>query len=301
MSLFNFYADLPSLADQSVRTYNSQYRMYLGFCQAENLEIGEKSVEQFIASLINNEKSPSTITVAIAAIRDNFDFNLSNRAKRAIKNYRKASPLSQGQKNISPDVYRPKMTDSYKKAKTSLIAARNHFLACLALQTGMRNHTLRYLKWGHISLPNSNKTLLKLTLPAKAIKRSKKETAIAVTPAKNLAVCPIEALCIFWRQARQKGLPATNIQDWHIFGRSANGQVTQHGLSGQSINNIIKNIFGNEYSCHSLRKTFVVENIKKGTSLPTIQGQTKHTSFRGLQAYTTDHDICQTANQTSIN
>ena len=74
-------------------------------------------------------------------------------------------------------------------------------------------------------------------------------------------------------------LALSGITEGHVF-RSLvkGGQVSSKQLSGHSVSHIMKRIFGEAYSGHSLRRGVITETAKRGTPIHEIQKFSRHRS-----------------------
>ncbi|MES2520696.1 MAG: site-specific integrase [Bacteroidota bacterium] len=108
------------------------------------------------------------------------------------------------------------------------------------------------------------------------------EKAIFYSP--EAVLCPIRTLQM-WTQRLEK---TTNA----IFVRVLKGdKITSDRLTDKTVNNLVKTYFGDEFSAHSLRASFITIAKINGADDSEIMRQSKHKTSAMIQRYTRIEDI----------
>lgn len=87
-------------------------------------------------------------------------------------------------------------------------------------------------------------------------------------------------------QALKNYLKKANITNGYVFRSVTKGGLIGSHLSVIAVNSIIKDVFGDSFSAHSLRTSFITIAVKNGASDSEIMHQTKHKTSKMIQKYT---------------
>jgi site-specific recombinase XerD len=114
------------------------------------------------------------------------------------------------------------------------------------------------------------------------------------TKSKTNQLGELEQKCIYMASnpvlnaitALKEYLKVANITEGFVFRNITKGGTIGDKLSVISVNAITKKVFGNKFSAHSLRTSFITIAVKNGASDSEIMHQTKHKTTKMIAKYT---------------
>lgn len=282
-----------SVAPETRRTYSSQLKRFLSWCEDEGVgspfPTSPDLLASYIASLADDRMSCSTVeqsVAAIAAAHKAKGFTSPTDSlliKKLVKGYRREHGTAPQKKDAATvDVVR-KLLNSLSH-DDSPRSVRDRSIIALGFAGAFRRSELcalniADLKW---TIRNDEEILLV------EVKRSKTDQdwqgmTKAIFPSGDEGISPT-ALIKRW-------LDISKIQEGPLFRRILkNGRVTDERLTPQSVRLIIMSIASGaglslNLSAHSLRSGFVTSAIRQGKTERSIMNQTGHRSTHVLREY----------------
>jgi len=261
-----------SLSPNTVRTYTSMCKKFQAWCEINGLSFLPASAETialYIASL-GATVSFSTIGSVIAAIemaheKDgksiSGDKELYRRVKKGIRRTHKENQTLKQ----APAMTVLDLKGVCCKLGDSLKDCRDKALVTLAFFGAFRRSEVVSLDVEHLEF-NGNGVAISLLQS----KTSDTKQIIYVATAKDKDICPVKALKGWLAKGKIKAGP--------IFLSLMKGDKLSGRLSGHSVNAIIKEHFGDEYSGHSARRGLATASAEKGASIHIIKKHTRHKS-----------------------
>jgi integrase len=163
---------------------------------------------------------------------------------------------------------------------------RDRALLLLGFSGAFRRSELRGLNLESFSF-RDGALIVKMTGSKTSQHQESEEKAFFYSP--SPLYCPIRALEA-WREC----LPRTTGPLFVSMvggSRHTEGKPSEQRLSSHSINAIVKQHLGEDFSAHSMRASFVTVAVKSGQNWKTIKNQTKHKTNTMIERYTRLDDI----------
>lgn len=272
---------LAALSPNTWRTYRSMWGKFLVWCQMNNapsLPTRAETISLYLSTLAETV-SFSTIDATIAAIEKvhkengaeiNGNAKLYRDVRRGIRR-KHSEKLKQKQAKALSVV---DLKIACRLLGESLKDKRDQAVILLGYWGAFRRSELSAIKVEHVEF-NEEGAAISLM----GSKSSDKVEIVYVSKTHDMSVCPVEAI--------KSWMEAARIQEGSLFrGLIKGGSVSDKPLSGHSVGHIMKRIFGEDYSGHSLRRGIITEVAKAGTPVHEIQKFSRHRSVDMVLRYT---------------
>lgn len=269
-----------SLSTNTLRTYGSFWKKFDSWCSSNNLislPASTETVALYLGS-IGSDHSFSSLDVAIAAIEyvhEKSGKTISGNCelfRRVRKGIRRTHKDNQTLKQATPlSVVDLKIACS--KLGDSLKDCRDKALLTVAFFGGFRRSEVVSLDLEHLRFTDkgAEATLLQSKTSDTA------EIVYLAYACKNKDICPVENLKAWLEKAK--------ITEGAIFRSLMKGNKVASRLSGHSVNQVLKDHFGEEYSGHSTRRGLLTDAAERNTPLHIMKKLSRHKSSEMVLRY----------------
>jgi integrase len=269
-----------SLAANTRRTYSVMWSKFTRWCHEHKLVSLPASAETISLYLgdLGGKVSFSTIDSIIAAIEKAHEhqgvtisgnIDLYKRVRKGIRRiHKEKQPLKQA-KALSLI----ELTLFCRKVGNTAQEVRDKALITIAFFGALRRSELIGLDVELVEISEKG-----LTLTLLQTKTSDQAVKLYLTKTKDESVCPVRAL--------QKWLSISGILNGPVFRPLTKaGRPKEARLTGHAVAEIMKRLFGKEYSGHSLRRGLVTAVAERGASLHKIQQHSRHKTANMVLRY----------------
>lgn len=279
-----------SFSINTIKNYHSRWKLFCIWCNEHRIHHTPASAESmclYISELASST-SISTIDVTIAAIEwrhKQIGISISGNPDkyRAVRKgiarvhkekaiQHKAKPLTSVDLTILGRIKCQTPADYRDKA-----------LIGLCFFGAMRRSEVVAIDREHVEISTQGASIVLLQT-----KTSSKPVHITLSRAHNKEICPILAL--------EEWLSVSGITNGPIFrSLKRRGLITELRLTPQSVNLIIKDRFGAEYSGHSPRRGLITEEARRGISPYQIAKHSRHADFNVMIGYVEQEHAFETS------
>lgn len=273
-------------ADNTQRAYARQLAAFTAW--KGQADITPLTVLSYIKHLNEQGKSIATIDQALAAISHSFSQSgqvspcAHPQVKQALKALHKIAARNTKRKQAKPlslalveEHIAPMSCDHTYQA------ARNKALILAGFFGAFRRSELANLRWQNITETDEGLAIEVIGTKTGTVQKT-------LFYRSNSEACPVVAL----KALRKRSEHAQNSD--HVFQsvRKGNNQ-TGHGISDRSVDTVIKNTFGDDFSGHSMRAGFVTSARRAGVTYDDIMKQTGHKTLQEVKDYARGIDNAQ--------
>jgi len=261
------------LSANTWRTYRSMWGKFTKWCASQkiiSLPTSAEAVALYLSS-IGEEVSFSTLDASIAAIeKAHKEKEVSIKGDPGIyRSIRKGIRRTHKEKlkiKQAPALSIVDLKIAIKGLSDSLQDTRDKALITLGYWGAFRRSELASIQHKQVTFTDEGVIITLL-----GSKTSDRLEEIYISHTQDSLVCPIRNL--------KRWLELSGIAEGPIF-RSLvkGGKVSEKQLSAHSVSHIMKRVFGNDHSGHSLRRGIITETAKKGVPVHEIQKFSRHKS-----------------------
>lgn len=281
---------LASLSPNTWRSYKSMWKKFVRWCEANPIPDNNGSVVP--GNLL--PANADTISCYLGDIGEHVSFSTLDASIAAIEKIHKESGHSiEG----DPQIYRDVRKGIGKTHKEKLEVKQAPALSVVDLKIAMkglfdglqdtrdkaiitlgfwgafRRSELASIQHSHLKFADEGAVITLL-----GSKTSDRFEEVYVSFAQDLLLCPVHNL--------KRWLGVAGVNDGPVF-RSlmSGGKVSDKQLSGHSVSHIMKRVFDEDHSGHSLRRGVITETAKKGVPVREIQKFSRHESVDMVLRY----------------
>ena len=283
-----------SRAASTWRAYESDWRIFIAWCQAMDLAAlpaAPATVAMFLAAEAKRGTAPSTLNRRLSAIRL---MHLGARVvsphaaveiQEVMRGIRRLSTRGVVKKEAAVDEQIKKMVDTCDSATYQ--GRRDRALLLLGFAGAFRRSELVALDVAHLKLSDEG---FVVTIAKSKTDQERKGHQIAILREPHSPYCPVQAL-LDW-------LTTAEIEQDALFRRVTKGnKLTADRLTDQSVARIIKKLaaraglMASQYAGHSLRSGFLTSAAAQHASIFKMKAQSRHKSLDVLSGYVHDQEM----------
>ena len=268
------------IAENTRRAYMCWWKRFVSWCNDHSiccLPVTAEAISAYISD-IAAESSTAKIDASIAAIQ----FVHKERGVEIAGDKKKYSNVRKGIKRLHPEKSLKKKAKALsimdlltmgREATSSMKDVRDKAIILLAFFAALRRSEVVGLDYEHVKLGKDGVELLFLHT-----KTSDEPVSIKISRARNENICPVKAL--------ETWIERSWIRSGALFrtiGKS--GIINCKRMSGEAVSIITKDLFGDEYSGHSMRRGLITAEAQKGISVYDIAKHSRHKDFNVLMGY----------------
>ncbi len=283
-----------SRASSTWRAYESDWRIFTGWCQTLDLPAlpaAPATVAMFLAAQAKNGTAPSTLNRRLSAIRL---IHLGARVvsphnaveiQEVMRGIRRLSNRGVLKKEAAVDEHIKRMV--YTVDVTTYQGCRDRALLLLGFAGAMRRSELVALDVAHLNLTDEG---FVVTIAKSKTDQEGQGQVVAIPRVAKSPYCPVQAVLEWMTMA--------GIEHGALFRRVTKGnKLTPDRLTDQSVARIIKRLaaraglISSQYAGHSLRSGFLTSAARQRASLFKMQAQSRHKSLDVLSGYVRGQEL----------
>lgn len=262
------------------KAYARQWAAFLDFYGSDELPVDPMFVLGYVKDLSEQGKSVATIEQALSAISSQHAAkglvspSTHPQVKQAVKALRKAATRTTQTKQAAPLsvalVEQRTRPLNYERTYKDI---RNQALILVGFFGAFRRSELAQLRWENLTETDEGFSVEIIGTKTGTVQKT-------LFYRGNMEACPALAL----KALRKRSEFATD-QDFVFQSARKGDKQTGKGISDRYVDKVVKQLFGPEFSGHSLRAGFVTSARRKGATYDNIMKQTGHKTLSVVKGY----------------